>query len=143
MSAAQIETRLLALLAERPRQQVVSAVRVLVPRSLADVVVEKAGVSPGLSAAQLPREGRKRIAALLDRLPITVVGREPGTEMVTAGGIPLAEIDPRTMGSRLVPGLFFCGEVLDIDGFTGGFNLQAAWTTGRLAGLAAGLAAGR
>ena len=50
----------------------------------------------------------------------------------------MEEIDPRTMGSRLVQGLFFCGEVLDIDGFTGGFNLQAAWMTGRLAGLAAG-----
>lgn len=97
-----------------------------------------AGLNPESAAAQLSREGRKRLAALMDRLPLTIVGREPGTEMVTAGGIPLAEIDPRTMRSRLVPGLFFCGEVLDVDGFTGGFNLQAAWTTGRLAGLAAG-----
>jgi predicted flavoprotein YhiN len=57
--------------------------------------------------------------------------------MVTAGGIQLTEVDPRTMESRLVPGLFFCGEVLDIDGFTGGFNLLAAWSTGHCAGLAA------
>ena len=138
MHAGQIETRLLSLLSERPRQQVVSAVRAVVPRSLADVVVQLAGLNPESAAAQLSRDGRKRLAALLDRLPLTIVGREPGTEMVTAGGIPLGEIEPRTMGSRLLPGLFFCGEVLDIDGFTGGFNLQAAWTTGRLAGLAAG-----
>ncbi len=138
MNAAQIEARLLALLAERPRQQVVSAVRALVPRSLADIIVQLAGLNPESSAAQLSRVGRKLLAGLLHRLPLTIVGREAGTEMVTAGGIPLEEMDPRTMGSRLVPGLFFCGEVLDIDGFTGGFNLQAAWTTGRLAGLAAG-----
>jgi hypothetical protein len=138
MNAGQIETRLQALLSERPRQQVASAVRAIVPRTVAGVVVHLAGVNPESAAAQLPREGRKRLAALLDRLPLTIVGREAGTEMVTAGGIPLDEIDPRTMGSHLVPGLSFCGEVLDIDGFTGGFNLQAAWTTGHLAGLAAG-----
>jgi predicted flavoprotein YhiN len=86
----------------------------------------------------LSREGRKRLAVLLEGLPLTIVGREKGTEMVTAGGVRLEEIDPRTMGSRVVPGLFFCGEVLDIDGFTGGYNLQAAWSTGRIAGLAAG-----
>jgi hypothetical protein len=62
--------------------------------------------------------------------------------MVTAGGVTLEQINPRTMESRLVPGLFFCGEVLDIDGFTGGYNLQAAWSTGRLAGLAASLRMG-
>jgi predicted Rossmann fold flavoprotein len=138
MDAGQIERRLRDLFSERPRQKVVSAVRALVPRSLAEVIVQIAGLDPECAAAQLSRDGRKQLAALLDRLPLTIVGREPGTEMVTAGGIPLGEIDPRTMGSRLVPGLYFCGEVLDIDGFTGGFNLQAAWTTGRLAGLAAG-----
>ncbi len=57
--------------------------------------------------------------------------------MVTAGGVDLAEVEPRSMESRIVPGLFFCGELLDVDGFTGGFNLQAAWSTGRIAGLAA------
>ena len=67
-----------------------------------------------------------------------MIGREPGSEMVTAGGIRLDEVTPATMQSRLVPGLYFCGEILDIDGFTGGFNLQAAWSTGWLAGLAAG-----
>ena len=115
-----------------------SAVRLLIPRSLADVVLSLAGVEPNLSGAQLGREKRKAVAGLVDRLPLTVTGRQKGEEMVTAGGVTLAEVDPRTMESRRVPGLYFCGEVLDIDGFTGGFNLLAAWSTGRLAGLAAG-----
>jgi predicted Rossmann fold flavoprotein len=138
MNAEEMEKRFMALLTERPRQQVVSAVRALVPRSLAEVIVRAAGIAPETAAAQVSRESRRRLSALLDSLPLSIIGREPGTEMVTAGGIPLAEIDPRSMGSRRVAGLSFCGEILDIDGFTGGFNLQAAWTTGRLAGLAAG-----
>ncbi len=135
--AAEIEARLQALVAGRPRQHVASAVAALVPRSLARVIVERAGLSAELPAAQLSREGRKRVAVLLGGLPLTIIGREKGTEMVTAGGIELEQVDPQTMESRRVPGLFFCGEALDIDGYTGGYNLQAAWSTGRLAGLAA------
>jgi predicted Rossmann fold flavoprotein len=138
MNAEEIEAFLLDAIASRPRQQVASAIRLLLPRSLADVVLALAGVVPDLVGAQLGREKRKAIARLMDRLPITVIGRKKGEEMVTAGGVTLAEVDPRTMESRLVPGLYFCGEVLDIDGFTGGFNLLAAWSTGRLAGLAGG-----
>jgi len=78
---------------------------------------------------------------VLHRIPLTVIGRDTGSEMVTAGGIALEDVDPRTMESRLCPGLYFCGEILDIDGFTGGFNLQAAWSTGHAAGVAAGLPA--
>ena len=137
-NAAEIEACLLDAIASRPRQQVASAVRLLVPRSLADVVLSLAGADPNCAGAQLGREKRKAIAGFMDRLPLTVTGRQKGQEMVTAGGVTLAEVDPRTMESRRVPGLYFCGEALDIDGFTGGFNLLAAWSTGRLAGLAAG-----
>jgi predicted Rossmann fold flavoprotein len=136
-NAEEIEDFLLDANASRPRQQVASAVRLLVPRSLADVVLSLAGVDPDCAGAQLSREKRKAIARLIHRLPLTVTGRQTGEEMVTAGGVTLAEVDPRTMESRHIPGLYFCGEVLDIDGFTGGFNLLAAWSTGRLAGLAA------
>lgn len=138
-SREEIEESLVAWLAARSRQRVVSALRILVPRSLADVALTLAGVNQGLPGSQLTREKRKTIARLVDRLPLTVIARQKEGEMVTAGGIQLTEVNPRTMESRLVPGMYFCGEVLDIDGFTGGFNLQAAWSTGYLAGLAAGL----
>lgn len=70
----------------------------------------------------------------LKNLKLTVKGYAPGEEFVTAGGVDLKEVDSKTMQSKICPGLYFAGEILDIDGFTGGFNLQAAWATGRLAG---------
>jgi hypothetical protein len=135
---AEIEKLLLGSLGERPRQQVSSALRTLVPRSLAEVILSLAGVDVQVQGSQLAREARRAIAGLLHRLPLTVTGRDTGAEMVTAGGVVLTEIHPATMESRISPGVYFCGEVLDIDGFTGGFNLQAAWSTGHAAGLAAG-----
>jgi predicted Rossmann fold flavoprotein len=136
-TAQEIETALLAFIGRSPHQRAAEAVRQLVPRSLAEAIVDMVRVDPMLPCSRLGREERKSIVSLVERLPLTVIDREKGNEMVTAGGIVLTEVDPRTMGSRLVPGLFFCGEVLDIDGFTGGFNLLAAWSTGRCAGLAA------
>ena len=141
-SQAEVEKLLLGSMAARPRQQVSSAVRTLLPRSLADAVISLAGVDPATQGSQLDREARKRLAGLLHRIPLTVTGRDKGAEMVTAGGVDLAEVHPATMESRLSPGVYFCGEILDIDGFTGGFNLQAAWSTGHAAGLAAGAAGG-
>jgi hypothetical protein len=74
----------------------------------------------------------------LKAIPLTIIGTAPIEDaIVTCGGVSLKEIDPRTMESRLVPGLFFAGEVIDIDGDCGGYNLQAAWSTGRLAGRSA------
>ena len=67
-----------------------------------------------------------------------VIQRGAGDEFVTAGGVPLSEVNPKTMESNMCPGLFFAGEILDVDGFTGGFNLQASWATGRLAGTSMG-----
>ncbi len=124
--------------AAHPRQAILTALGRWVPRSLGLSLLGLAGVDPALACGQLPRRGRQALAALLCGLPITVTGREQGSEMVTAGGVSLDEVAPATMQSRLVRGLSFAGEVLDIDGFTGGFNLQAAWSTGHLAGLAAG-----
>lgn len=130
------------LLQERCRalgaRQIVNVLDTLLPHSLCPVLCRLAGVDPELRAARLPRRERQALAALITALPLTVVGRRNGEEFVTAGGVALDEVDPRTMASRRVPGLYFAGEILDVDGFTGGFNLQAAWCTGRLAGLAAG-----
>jgi predicted Rossmann fold flavoprotein len=142
LGPAQAEEQLAAAAAARPRQAVLTALANLVPRSLGLALLGLAGVEPSTAGSQLPRAGRRAIAHLLCGLPVTVTGREKGSEMVCAGGIPLDEVNPATMESRIVPGLFLCGELLDVDGFTGGFNLQAAWSTGHLAGLGAASAAG-
>ena len=123
-----IEGRLIAALRERPRQQILSVLCGLMPRRLAQTTLDLAGVATATSASGITRVQRKALVDLMDRLPLTIVDRDRGD---------LAEVDPRSMESRIVPGVFFCGELLDVDGFTGGFNLQAAWSTGRIAGLAA------
>ncbi len=133
-----VEAALVGTAGERPRQAVLAALGRWVPRSLGLALIGLAGVDPALPCGQLPRSGRHSLAALLCGMPVTLTGREQGSEMVTAGGIALDEVTPATMESRIVRGLYLAGELLDIDGFTGGFNLQAAWSTGRLAGLAAG-----
>jgi predicted Rossmann fold flavoprotein len=133
----EIEDRLSACLSSRPRQSVAAALRGLMQRPLAEAVTALAGVDGRTQCAQVTREDRKSLARLLAGIPLSAVSRQSDGEIVTAGGIALDAVDPKTMGSKIVKGLFFCGEVLDIDGFTGGFNLQAAWSTGRLAGLGA------
>jgi hypothetical protein len=77
---------------------------------------------------------RNIIVNCLKKFTVSVVGKGSGDEFVTAGGIELTEVNPRTMESKICPGLWFAGEILNIDGYTGGFNLQAAWATGHLAG---------
>jgi len=109
----------------------------LLPRSVCPALCALADLDPAARAAEVSKSARRALARALTALPLTVVGRRNGEEFVTAGGVCTDEVDPRTMHSRLVPGLFFAGEVLDVDGFTGGYNLQAAWATGRLAGLSA------
>ncbi len=88
--------------------------------------------------AELSKKEFNKILDLLKNCPIHLIGRAAGDEFVTAGGVDTDEVDPRTMESKLCPGLYFAGELLNIDGFTGGFNLQAAWATGHLAGVSAG-----
>jgi predicted Rossmann fold flavoprotein len=107
------------------------------PRSICPAICALAGVETDTRVARVSRADRQKLAGAITALPLTVVGRRNGEEFVTAGGVQTDEIDPRTMASHLIPGLYFAGEVLNVDGFTGGYNLQAAWATGRLAGLAA------
>ncbi|MGD9893133.1 MAG: NAD(P)/FAD-dependent oxidoreductase [Dehalococcoidia bacterium] len=109
----------------------------LLPRSICPVLCARAEIDADTRAARVSRADRQKLAGAITALPLTVVGRRNGEEFVTAGGVQTDEVNPRTMESRLVPGLYFAGEVLNVDGFTGGYNLQAAWATGRLAGLGA------
>lgn len=107
------------------------------PQRLWRTLAEQAGVGPELRWSDLPAKTQNRLLELLLRTPLAMRGKTTyKEEFVTCGGISLEDIDLQTMQSRRVPGLYFAGEVLDIDGITGGFNFQAAWTTGFLAGQA-------
>jgi hypothetical protein len=107
------------------------------PARLWESLVLQAGIMPDTKWARLSRTEALKLATLLTGTELPVRGKSTNKEeFVTCGGISLAEVDFKTMESRIVPGLYFAGEALDIDGITGGFNFQAAWTTGWIAGHA-------
>lgn len=116
----------------------------LLPNKMIETFVELTGVPPDRPGHQITAGEREKLLCLLKSLRFNIQGALPLTSaIVTAGGVSLGEIDPRTMGSRLVDGLFFCGEVMDLDADTGGYNLQAAFSTGFVAGEEAAAAAVR
>jgi hypothetical protein len=106
----------------------------VIPLSLASVVVEQVGINLEKKNIEISKKELSKAVEWLKHLPLTIIGRRAGDEFVTAGGVDLSEVNPSTMESKICPGLYFAGEVLNIDGYTGGFNLQASWATGRLAG---------
>jgi predicted Rossmann fold flavoprotein len=108
------------------------------PRSLCDILLTHAGLAVDRRAAGLSKDDRRRLTRLIKNLPLPILGTL-GFEKaeVTAGGVALAEVDSRNMRSKLVANLFIAGEVLDLDGPIGGYNFQAAWSTGWLAGMKA------
>ena len=109
----------------------------LLPRSMVPVMAELCGVPPERKCHSVTREERAGLLRLLKDLPVRIAGFRPVEEaIVTAGGVALKEIDAKTMASKKLPGLFFAGEVLDLDAYTGGFNLQIAFATGQAAGRA-------
>ena len=111
----------------------------LVPHALIPELERLCGAPENLQANEVTRECRMKLLHALKAFPLSVTGTRPYAEaIITSGGVSTREINPRSMGSKFVPGLYFAGEVLDLDAYTGGFNLQIAWATGRLAGLSAG-----
>ncbi|MGI8553920.1 MAG: NAD(P)/FAD-dependent oxidoreductase [Dehalococcoidia bacterium] len=143
-SFEQIERSLIDQSGSGPRQSVVKTIAANLPARVAGTLVQHAGIDPTLPLAQLSREARRRLCRMLTGLPLPVLrSRGWNYAEVTAGGVPLKEIDSRTMQSRIVPRLHLIGEMLDCDGRIGGFNFQWAWATGYLAGRAAGPAVTR
>ena len=107
----------------------------LAGRSMIPVLVRLSGIPEDTRVSEITREQRRSLLRLLKAFPVSISGTRPIDEaIVTAGGVDLKEIDPRSMQSKLIPGLYFAGEVLDLDAYTGGFNLQIAWSTGHLVG---------
>ena len=110
----------------------------LLPQKLIPVAVERSGIPPHQKVHDLTREQRRGLVQVLKHFSVEIAGPCPVTDaIVTSGGVKIGEVDPKTMESKLVKGLYFAGEILDVDAYTGGFNLQIAWATGRAAGQAA------
>lgn len=133
-----LDARLLRDFGERANQDVFNALGTLVPRSMIPVMAERAGIDGQTKVRDIRREQRRRLLDALKDFTVDISGPRPVEEaIVTAGGVKVSQVDPKTMQSKLVQGLYFAGELLDVDGYTGGFNLQIAWSTGYAAGLAA------
>lgn len=111
----------------------------LLPRSMIPVVLKRLQVDPQLQANSFTRNNRRALVELLKGFPLEIAGKRPVREaIITSGGVKVGEVDPKTMASKKVPGLYFVGEILDCDAYTGGFNLQIAWATAYAAGRAVG-----
>ena len=136
LSDEQLEARLLRDFEANSNKDFRNSLGDLLPKSMIPVFLRKTGVNPYKKVNQITREERRAILHTLREFTIPLSGFRPVEEaIVTSGGVQVKEVDPKTMESKLVQGLYFAGEVLDVDAYTGGFNLQIAFSTGRLAGL--------
>ena len=136
LSVEQLEKRVLRDFEENQNRQFKNAVGKLFPAKLIPVMIELSGIDAEKKVNIISREERQRFVSLIKNLPVTLIGLRGYNEaIITKGGVKVKEIDPGTMESKLVRGLYFAGEVLDLDAVTGGFNLQIAWSTGYAAGM--------
>jgi predicted Rossmann fold flavoprotein len=117
-----------------PQRTLLRTLNDYLPKSVLSVLLARLNVDEGRKAFEIPKKDLNRCIESLKNFEMTLCERTPGAEIVTAGGVDLNEVDQKTMESKICPGLYFGGELLDVDGFTGGYNLQIAWATGQLAG---------
>lgn len=130
-----LDARLVRELSAGANKDMDNLMGALAPRLLVPVLLERADIPGNKKAHDLTRGERRRLLELFKNFTVAVSGPRPVEEaIITSGGVKVSEVDPKTMQSKKVPGLFFAGELLDVDAYTGGFNLQIAWATGRAAG---------
>lgn len=140
ISREQLDARLQREFVLNSRRSLKNTLKELLPLRLIDVCIDILGIAPEKKVSHIAYEERKRIVELLKGFRLDITGPRPMQEaMITRGGVSLKDINPRTMESRLIKGLYFCGEMIDVDADTGGFNLQAAFSTGYLAGESAAI----
>ncbi|MDD6159574.1 MAG: NAD(P)/FAD-dependent oxidoreductase [Oscillospiraceae bacterium] len=133
-----LDARLVRDFEERANQNFSTVLGGLVPQSMIPVIVERSGIPGDQKAHDIRKEQRRRLLELLKNFTLPITGPRPVEEaIITSGGVKVGEVDPSTMESKRAPGLYIVGELLDVDAYTGGFNLQIAWATGYAAGLAA------
>lgn len=138
LTLEQLDARILRDFSENTNRNFINALNSLLPKKLVPVIVRLSKIGLTTKVNQVTREQRRYLAELLKNLTVTVTGFRPVEEaIVTSGGVEISGINPKTMESKLVEGLYFAGEVIDTDAYTGGFNLQIAFSTGCLAALSA------
>jgi predicted Rossmann fold flavoprotein len=138
LEQAALETQITERIVANPKKQMMNVLAEFVPKRLSAVLCRQAGCDEELEAGQLRKDMRKKLIRMFKALPLSISRTRPIAEAtVTRGGISVAEVESKTMESKICPGVFFAGEVLDVDGPCGGYNLQACWSTGALAGSAA------
>lgn len=139
LDEAKLDARILRDLEMYQNRAMENALTDLLPRSMIPVVLRRLEIAPDMQANSLTKQKRRALVELLKAFPVEILGKRPVSEaIITSGGVKVSEINPKTMESKLVPGLYFAGEIIDCDAYTGGFNLQIAWAT---AYVAAGSAA--
>ena len=133
----EFEDRLLRIFSENPNRNLMNVLRGVYPSSMTEAVIRAAGADPEKKVHDVTRKERSAVVRATKHFPLTIAGTAGFSEaVITRGGISVKEINPKTMESKIVEGLYFAGEVLDVDALTGGFNLQIAWTTAYAAGNA-------
>ena len=134
----QLDKRILRDFSEELNKDFSNSLDKLLPKSLIPVIVNLSGISGATKVNQISKEQRKTLTDVIKGLTLHIIGFRPIEEaIITGGGISVKEIDPSTMASKLIEGLYFAGEIIDVDAYTGGFNLQIAFSTGFLAGESA------
>lgn len=135
LDEGKLNSRLLRDLEQYRNRSMENALTDLLPRSMIPVILRKLSIDPQLQANSLRKEQRKAMVDLLKNYPVPIMGKRPVAEaIITSGGVKVSEVNPKTMESKIVSGLYFAGEILDCDAYTGGFNLQIAWSTAYVAG---------
>lgn len=135
LTEEQLDKRLLKDFEEAKNRQFKNSISRLFPAKMIPVILELSGIDPDKKVNEITKEERQQFLHLIKAFPMTLNGvRDFNEAIITKGGIKVSEVNPSTMESKLVRNLYFCGEVLDLDAVTGGFNLQIAWSTGHLAG---------
>jgi predicted Rossmann fold flavoprotein len=137
LDEGKLNERILRDLDQYRNRTMENALTDLLPRSMIPVVLRKLEIPASLQANSLKKEQRRALVNLLKAFPVEITGKRPVAEaIITSGGIKVSQIDPKTMESKLVSGLYFAGEIIDCDAYTGGFNLQIAWASAYAAGMA-------
>ena len=135
LSEEKLDERILRDFTEFKNKQFKNSLDKLLPQKLIPIIIEKSEINPDKKVNEINKKERHKLVGLLKNFEVTIKGFRPIDEaIITSGGVNIKEINPKTMESKLIDGLYFAGEIIDVDAYTGGFNLQIAYSTGYTAG---------